>query len=363
MTNQIPQKPQSNPTNVNIPIDQAVQLEIIRKFFEKTVNLFVILSIIGALISLLPSFLEVIIGKDWINLLLGTLPGFYTLTLLLIISYTGALFMFFTLLLIVKIFYREVLINEKCSKDNQFFYLMYMIIGVIAIGSLILFLVFSWIIRIDYAIKINILILILIFGYSILIGLLSFIFISLCKEYPSHKLDYTILFVILIGVILFLVTPVLIGTYSEVSNYYKEKEFGISMEAKTISYSNTTPSIIALSYQLPVVPGNLTFFDVNYAQCHWSTNYGYFFTKDPKYSLTKKYERDIIIPNCPYFNDQIFWTYEVSDFSLHKPPIFIGLTLEDTNNPIKKLGSAKLAFNWTDTDIIQEVPNSTLWIN
>lgn len=349
----------SDPSEMKNLEDPKADLKIIQTFFEKSANIFVILSIIGALISLLPTFLDIIIGKDWINILLGSQPGFYTLTLLLITSYTGALFMFLMFILIVRTFYHEVIKNKNCSKESKFSYILLMIIGGISIGSLILFLVFSWIIRIDYAIKFNVLIITLIVGYSFLIGLLSFVYISAYDKYPSYRLDTSILFVIIVGLFIFIVTPILIGTSNEVTNYYKDKEFGISLRSNVIEYSNDTPLIIALSYQLPVVPGNLTFFDVNYAQCHWSTNYGYFFTKNPKYSLMKKYDQEIIIPNCPYFEDNIYWTYEISDFSENKPPIFIGLTLEDTNNPKRKMGSANLSFNWSSKNILK---NSTLWI-
>lgn len=342
--------------------DPKFQLQIIQTFFEKSVNYFVILSIIGALISLLPTFLDIIIGKDWINILLGSQPGFYTLTLLLITSYTGALFMFLILILIIQTFYHEVLENKDCLKDNKFSYTLLMIVGGISIGSLILFLLISWIIRIDYAIKFNLLLIVLILGYSFLIGLLSFGYISLYRKDPSKKLDLSILFIILIGIILFLITPVLIGSSNEVSNYYKDKEFGISLQSNITQYTNTTPPIIALTYQLPVIPGNLTFFDVSYVQCHWSTNYGYFYTKNPKYSVTKKFDQEIVIPNCAYFEEDILWTYEISDFSENKPPVFIGLILEDTNNPKRKMGSTNLSFNWTSKNILEKVENSTLWI-
>jgi len=338
------------------------QLKIIRKFFKKSANLFVILSIFGALISLLPSFLDIIIGKEWIRILLGSQPGFYTLTLLIVMAYTGTIFMLIILSLIIRTFYYEVLKNEDCLNDSKFYYTVLMIIGGIFIGSLILFLAFSWLIRIDYAIKFTLLIIILIGGYSLLIGLLTYAYIFLYNSYPERKLDWSILFVVLLGIIIFIVTPVLIGSQNEVSNYYKDKEFGISLESNIHEYSKNTPQIITLSYQLPVIPGNLTFFDVNYAQCHWSTNFGYFFTKNPKYAITKKYDQEILIPNCPYFKDDVFWTYEISEFSKDKPPIFIGLALEDTNNPERKLGSANLSFNWISTDSLKKVENSTTWI-
>lgn len=352
----------SNSTKEGKKNEPKFQLKIIQTFFKKSVNYFVILSIIGALISLLPAFLDIIIGKDWINILLGSQPGFYTLTLLLITSYTGAFFMFLILLLIIQTFYHEVLENEDCLKDNKFYYALLMIVGGISIGSLILFLLFSWLIRIDYAIKFNLLIIVLILGYSILISLLSFVFYSLYHKHPSNKLDLIILFIIFIGICIFIITPVLIGSMNEVSNYYKDKEFGISLRSNITQYSNNTPPIISLSYQLPVIPGNLTFFDVNYVQCHWSTNYGYFFTKNPKYSVTKKYDQEIVIPNCPYFEDDILWTYEISDYSENKPPVFIGLILEDTNNPKRKMGSTNLSFNWTSKNTLEKVENSTLWI-
>jgi hypothetical protein len=337
--------------------------KIIFKFFEKSTNLFVILSIIGALISLLPSFLEVVNGKDWINQLLGTQLGFYTLTLLLTTSYTSAIFMFFILGLIARVFYHEVLENDSCLRDDKIIYSIGMVVGGIAIGSLILFLLLSWITRIDYAIRFNILIITLIIGYGVLIGFLLIVLNSFYERYPSKKLFLIGVFALIIGVVLFVLTPVLIGTFTDVSKYYEEKNFTITLKPDQIIYMNDIPPTIALSYELPAVQGNLTFFDVNYAQCHWSTNYGYFFTKNPKYSLIKTYDQEIIIPNCPYFNDQIYWTYEISDYFKHKPPVFIGFTLEDTNNQAKKLGSTSLSFNWSDINRINIENYTVLKIN
>jgi len=321
-------------------------------FFKKSSDLFIALSIFGALIALLPSFLDIVIGKEWIHLLLSSEFGFYTLTLLLTTSYTSALFMFILLGMIAGVFYHEVW-ESQSSDEDKIVYSFLMAVGGVAVGSLILFLLCSWVTRIDYAIKFNILIISLIIGYSIIIGMLLILLNMVYKRYKS-KIFVVVIFLLVVGFLLFFLTLPLIQTHTEVSNYYRDKNpFSISWDQQPLIYSNNTSLVLPLKYNLPKVPDNLTFFDVNYAQCHWSTNYGYFFTKNTKYSIVKRYDQEIIIPNCPYVDDQVFWTYDISDYSKYKPPVFIGFTLEDTNNPTKKLGSANLSLNWSETDTLE----------
>ena len=334
------------------PLSQSEPEKPILIFFKKSADLFIALSIFGALIALLPSFLDIVIGKEWIHLLLSSEFGFYTLTLLLTTSYTSALFMLILLGMIAGVFYHEVW-ESRYSIEDKIGYSLGMAVGGVAIGSLILFLLFSWVTRIDYAIKFNILVIALIFGYSVLIGMLLILLNAYYEKYQS-KIVAIGIFLVVVGFVLLFFTPALISTHTEVSHYYQNKNpFTITWEQEYPIYSNNTSLVLPLKYNLPKVPDNLTFFDVNYAQCHWSTNYGYFFTKNLDYSIVKKYDQEIIIPNCPYFYDQVFWTYDISDYSRYKPHLFIGLTLEDTNNQTKKLGSANLSFNWSGTDTLE----------
>ena len=67
-----------------------------------------------------------------------------------------------------------------------------------------------------------------------------------------------------------------------------------------------------------------------YTDCHWSTNYGYFFTINSETFLTEKRVNDFIISKCMQEPDyQVFWTYDVSDYAKAKPPVIVSLQIEN----------------------------------
>jgi hypothetical protein len=100
---------------------------------------------------------------------------------------------------------------------------------------------------------------------------------------------------------------------------------------------------------------------VYYAQCQWSTNYGFFFTTSYNNSVIKSRGQEFIISRCIDFHEKIYWTYEDIDFTKEKPPVYIGLSLEDPNKKDNyHLSDALRVFNWTDKNSLENV-ESTSW--
>ena len=80
--------------------------------------------------------------------------------------------------------------------------------------------------------------------------------------------------------------------------------------------------------------------NIDYADCHWSTNYGYFVTIKSKSSFIEKQSSDFIIRKCIQNQDEtVFWTYDLADYGRNKTPVIISLQVENSN---KKLLNEKL---------------------
>lgn len=353
----------SNNTDVVKTDEQSKKIQAIETFFNRSTNYFVILSVIGALISLLPVFLDVVIGKNWLNQLLGTQLGFYCLILLLIATYSGALFILEILVIICSIFYEEVFQTCKCSPAEKILLSTFLIIGVIAIFSLVIFLLLSWITKLDYSINFVIIIIILIGSLLLIIALYSAFFFEIIKKIEKRWVKFLAIFLIVgvIAFILFCIVPVIWPSFGEISKYYDKKAFDVNLTNESYSIPKDTPLIIPLTYSLPGYTGNFTFFDISYARCHWSTNYGYFITSNKNGTLIKRYEREIVIPKCPYTDDKIFWTYDIGDYGESKPEVRIGFIIEDDNQN-KNIGEAHLNFVWNETkkDHVDNISSSLL---
>jgi hypothetical protein len=172
--------------------------------------------------------------------------------------------------------------------------------------------------------------------------------------------------ILIIPLYLFIVPPLdNIGIISaEMSKYYSNKSFNVTFQKVEIKISNATPIIISLTPKIDAFTGGT--FDSIYAQCHWSTNYGYFVTINSDYTLIKKYSNEFVIPKCSDSDEHVSWTYDVGDYRKSKPPVVISLKIEDPNKIVKfqklgdlsNLGGTHLNFVWADTDILQIENNS-----
>jgi vacuolar-type H+-ATPase subunit I/STV1 len=284
------------------------------------------------------------------------------LIFLLITTYTGAIFMFEILYKICEVFYFEVIKSEKLSKSKKLLYSFFMGFGGIAFVFLIGFLLLVWFTKSDYAIKFSLAFITLAIGLLTVIVYYSVIPLEIFNNREERKDGETlencligiwIIFLIIIGC---LMSPV----YSEISGYYSQKSIEIELKPNIFTAINNTPPILSVDYSPPNITGYFSLFDINYAQCRWSTNYGYFFTMNPHASSIKKYQQEVIIPRCPYFNDTVYWTYDLSDYNKQKPPVYIGFVIEDINKK-QTLGENSTSFYWAEnnTDTIKLV-NKTL---
>jgi len=331
--------------------EQSTKSQLIEDFITRSTNYFAILSIIGILLTLLPIFLDIVIGKEWLSQLLGTELGFYCLILVLLATYSGAFFIIGILILIFSIFYEEIFKKSTCSNTDKVFLSTFFGIGFITIFSLVLFILLSWISKFEYSLNVTIILTILILSGFFIVVLYCVYFIEMVKQVAENKDRFgkgvLVTSIILVGLVV-LAMPVLF-TYMEISNYYSHKSFDVNLSNETYQLSNDNPVIIPLIYSLPEYSGNFTFFDINYAQCHWSTNYGYFIASNKNGTLIRRYEHEIIIPKCPYSDEKIFWTYDIADYGKAKPNVRIGFVIEDENQN-KNIGEAQLNLFWNGTE-------------
>ena len=308
---------------------------------------------IGALISLFPIFSDFLIGPNWLDVLLSTELGFLTLTLLLIASYAGAIFMLVILISMMRSIYSKIVDNNKYSDPEKIASSVLMLIGAVSIFASVLFLLLIWIVKFDFAIYYNLLIIILI-GETIAVVVGFFILLSLLSKYIPKPIAIIILLIIIASLCFFIVLPITVDTLTNISHYYSDKPVIVKINVEDVNQNNNTPVLLLLNRTIDAYfTKNLSIFDEPYAQCHWSTNYGYFFTITSNNSVIKRHSQELIIQGCDLKN-KIYWTYDIGDLGKNKPLVLIGMTLEDRNKKENYyLGDAHLNVNWTDTDTIK----------
>lgn len=330
--------------------------QIIETFFSHTTNYFVILSVIGALIALLPIFLTDIIGSDWLQKLLSTETGFFCLMFLLTAVYSGTFFILGFFILISFAFYTDIIKGCNFSKTEKVLFFTFWIIGLITFISLVLFLLLSWIVKFDYAISLGIILITLITSLILITGFYSVFFVETFSNISNIflKAIIVIFIVSIVSMCFFFIIQAIVPQFQEISMYYSEKPFGhnpgsLILFSDNFTHSEKTPDLIPLNYTLPGFTGKLTFLDLSYAQCHWSTNYGYFLAINKNSSVIKKYDQDVIITKCPSYDDKMYWSYDLADFGKNKTNVTIGFAIEDMNKEII-IAEDHLQLNWTERD-------------
>jgi len=146
----------------------------------------------------------------------------------------------------------------------------------------------------------------------------------------------------------------------ETSKYYSNKEVAVKINYDILNQTNTPPILMSVQRYIDLnSTKNWSGFDEGYAQCHWSTNFGYFFTTSPDNSTVTKHTQTLIIPRCLKSTELVFWTYDLTDYNKPKPTVVIGLTLEDKNKILKTdgngvLGKANLSISWSNFDTVRD---------
>lgn len=338
------------------------------KLFDKKTNLFVIIASICTIISLAPLFLTSLLGDNWFGKILAIPLGFDALMLIIAATFFGATF---SLLILIGIAFdvcncifndRDIPLYEKTST------FIVNLIGGVSIFCLNLFLVFVWFSKFDYIIF-NFAFPIFMAIYIILFLIISIGILGYLHEKTPNPTGKTIILVMSIIFIIALIAafiPIVnyIGVfYNEKTKYYSLKTVNISIDNKTPVNDKNYPIILPVASNLSDLHSTkvISDFDVYYAQCQWSTNYGFFFTTNYNNSVIKSRGQEFIIPRCTDFHEKIYWTYEDIDYTKEKPPVYIGLSLEDPNKKDNyHLSDALRIFNWTDTNSLENV-ESTSW--
>ena len=330
-------------------------------FDDNITNLFTILAAIGALISLFPALSNFLIGPDWLNVLLSTKLGFLTLTLLLMASYAGVIFMLIILMSMMREFYVKIFRNEKLSDPEKKVSFVLILISAISFFAAVLYLLFIWIVKFDFAISYNILILFLI-GECIVAVVTYYILLSMAEKYIPRFWAIIILLILSVFLCWFVIFPITTNTLTNVSNYYSNKSIKVEINGTIISQDNKIPAILRVNKTLDAYfTKDFSIFDQYYAQCQWSTNYGYFFTITSNNSVIKRQSQEFLLQGCGD-PKEIYWTYDIDDYGKNKPLVLIGFNVEDQNKKVNSsLGNAHLIINWTDTDTIKIENDSLLF--
>ncbi|MGD0533898.1 MAG: hypothetical protein ABR999_00455 [Methanoregula sp.] len=334
-------------------------------FFDSNItNLITILTAIGAFITLLTVLVDFLLGPNWLNVLLATKFGFFILFLLIAAVFAGAMFMAIILVLIVNTFYLRIINSEKFEKSEKILYSFFIFIGVFAIFASIIFLLLSWFVKFDISVIECSLVILVILGY---LGLLALIFALFTQIFKTSSKNVLLISSLLVSILVFCILGyIIIGFNSDISNYYSNKVVFVGINGSIDTQNANTPFVLHLNQKLDAYfTKNFTLFDADYAQCHWTTNYGYFISINQNTSVIDGQDQNLIIKNCDPDN-AIYWTYPPKDFGRNKPPVLIALTVEDRNKlatsnyeSYSSMGNAHLLLNWTSSDTALIVTNLT----
>lgn len=254
------------------------------EFFDKKTNLFVIIASICTIISLAPLFLTFLLGENWFSKILAIPLGFDALMFIIAATFFGATFSLLILIVIAIDFCncifkdRDIPIYEKTST------LIVNLIGGVSIFCLNLFLVLVWFTKFDYIIF-NFAFPIFMALYTILFLIVSIGILGYIHEKTTRRTGKTIILFMSIIVIIALIAtfiPIVnyVGVfYNEKSKYYSPKTINSSINYNTSEKIQNYPIILSITPDLSDLKPtkNISDFDVYYAQCQWSTNYGFFF--------------------------------------------------------------------------------------
>lgn len=336
-------------------------------FFDKNANLFTIIVAICTIISLAPLFLTFLYGEQWFNELIGSSLGFNCLTYAVIASIFGVAFVYYLLWLILIDF-----INKFFRRNANFLDFVYsgiiLILAIITIGYVGVFLIEVWYTKFNSLISltaINWLIFVILSGLVLLVGVLLHFGIN-TSNYAMKGSFYVAGLVI----VLFVIGLIVIPTYqslniisNETSKYYSDKSAAVEIGYSIGNLSNDLPKIIALKANISGFNESNTVSSIDrfYAQCRWSTNYGYFTRISSNGSVISKYSYDLIVPNCVENRDKVYWSYDMANVGKYKPDVLIGLNFEDPYKKVKNhLGESHLIFNWTKADELELENNSSI---
>jgi hypothetical protein len=360
-----------------IIIDTPISDTPLSDFLKQTgvTNLFAILVGMGTMISLLPVFLGFILGSDWLQKLFKTFFGYTTFLLILIGVFLGLIFMIFMLGYILIEFYKSV-IKQNYSRADKFSSSIIIVCCLSSFFVICLVLMQVWVIKAtstpDYISSFTLLFLSLTIGLIfILNGIvvlvnspqnvnLSTILNNFLNKIKRKWLRWVVGFV-LICVLVFLLWTLLSPPAFLILNYYndtnKNIDIGLSYNE---SLGNNVPTILHIR-QTATKADNIGV-DLSYFDCRWSTNFGHFVEVNSNNSEIIVHQQEVVfsgLPKCPLIEDNVYWTYDLSEYGKNKPNVLIGFTIKDSNKGTL-LGSNYLNFTWKDKDYLEQINTTNI---
>ena len=262
------------------------------EFFGSNANLIAIIGAIATIISLSPLFLTLIVGDEWFRILLTTSPGFEALKAIITATIFAAFFIYCIIALIIIQWVNEIFRNDQIRTGEKLFSFAILLSGIITILYLVYFLLFVWFSRSS--------ILLSILGLNTLLFIIALALIfcisgfwDITSEIPTFSIrkifSIGILLFLLIGIAI-LVLPAITNTQSIstiISNYTQPKNYTVTFQPIKNQTDNATPGFILIQTNFSNYQD--TDIDLDYANCHWSTNYGYFFTINSESLFIKRY--------------------------------------------------------------------------
>ncbi|MDD1694872.1 MAG: hypothetical protein LUQ71_09130 [Methanoregula sp.] len=304
-------------------------------FFSEIADLIGIIGVIVTIISLSPLFLTFILGDGWAHILLTTQMGVLALEAIILATYFSAFFIYCLLALVFVRWIHSIGRNRDVRISDKIISLLIIVSGVITIGCLIWFLITSWFLSISAPMFFTgLAVLLLILGQAVILVLAIFIDVSSLIRHPTIRIIASFIIVLLVvAVLASTLYLIVVGggiIYTTASNYTVQEKFPFSVDAARVPGSQGAPVVVALRPDYSAYPAK----DINieFANCHWSANYGYFFTVRTDTLLAQKQSSEFVIDKCIQLpNTSVYWTYDVADYGMNKPPAILSLQVEDAN--------------------------------
>ena len=182
-------------------------------------------------------------------------------------------------------------------------------------------------------------------------------FLQFLKRQNLKTVLLNVCTVVLILIVVYLLFSAFSPPISSISNYYNEdnKTLDVQLWSNNSITNNKSPLLIPIHYSpipSPINSSNLGLLDLYYLNCDWTTNYGHFVKISDDFTRIDDEPQEMTIAVCPNSTDNIFWTYDVSDYGKSKPDVFIGLTFTDANKG-EIYGRGHLNLTWESNDSIK----------
>ncbi len=328
-------------------------LAISLKIFENRSNERIINGLLGPIRS--GDFERILFGIIYIPL------GLFLSLFLLVIpilqnEIVATLLTLFLVFFFFTIFHFYIVCGKK-SKENIFLFNIGSILSWLVILAFLLIIpIFTYETEIKFAITFLLL-------FYILIGIILYSpryeKQTVTKKNHSKKLVkifgiIAVVQIILVGILT--IYPLIFTPFSDPDTRYGMLYFS----SPTRDYSPLNSESIGIKLQ-PEGSGdfsNITKVGLFHLQYHWSTNYGYFLSQDPKSNLIVYEGQEV---KNPYLREKIiYWTYDSQDINRQKPFAIITVHLEDEYIQ-KPFMSNESVINWTGLDIanLEEKPKKT----